>query len=71
MFRSFALTMVIHNFPRVKQMGLPAWFHFIPMVAVGYGVHSLKSMMQGKEPFIPSNTMEWYQAAAIGLCNQV
>jgi len=54
-FRGFGVTMMMRNFPRVQQMGLPAFFHLIPMVGIGYGVKSLKDILSGKEPLDPAD----------------
>jgi len=67
MFRSFALTMVMHQFPRIQQMGLPSVLHLLPMVGIGYGVYNIKSMMAGREPFIPETKEELAEAALIGI----
>jgi len=52
-FRSFGVAMVMKNYPRVKEMGMPAAMHLIPMVGLGYAAKSAKDLLKGKEPVDP------------------
>jgi len=66
-FRGFAVTMSMRNFPRVQQMGLPAFLHLIPMVGIGYGVKSLKDVLNGKEPLDPHDRDNILKIAIAGV----
>ena len=59
-FRSFGLSMVIKNYPRVKDMGMPAFMHLLPMVTLGYAAYTAKGLMRGREPVDPREDMETF-----------
>ncbi|MFZ9115145.1 MAG: hypothetical protein ACO24D_18675, partial [bacterium] len=62
-FRGFGLSMMMRNYPRVAKMGLPAFFHLLPMVGVGYGVKTAKDLLKGKEPLDPRDPDQIYSIA--------
>jgi hypothetical protein len=50
MFRTYQIQQVKTLYPRVKELGLPAIVHTIPVLAIGYNAMVLKNLIQGKEP---------------------
>ena len=48
-FRSFGLTMLFRQWPRAYEMGLPAMYHLVPMVGVGYAAMAAKDILKGRE----------------------
>ena len=48
-FRSFGLTMLFRQWPRAYEMGLPAMYHLVPMVGVGYLSLASKDILKGRE----------------------
>ena len=50
MFRTYQLQQVKTLYPRVKELGLPAIVHAIPVLGVGYTSVVLKNLISGKEP---------------------
>jgi hypothetical protein len=50
MFRTYQLQQVKTLYPRVKELGLPAIVHAIPVLGIGYTSVVLKNLIAGKEP---------------------
>ena len=50
MFRTYQLQQVKTLYPRVKELGLPAIVHALPIVGIGYTSVVLKNLITGKEP---------------------
>ena len=48
-FRSFGLSMLFRQWPRAYEMGVPAFYHLVPMVGVGYVAMAAKDIMKGRE----------------------
>ena len=48
-FRSFGLTMLFRQWPRAYEMGLPSFYHLVPMVGVGYIAMAMKDILKGRE----------------------
>ena len=48
-FRSFGLSMLFRQWPRAYEMGVPAFYHLVPMVGVGYLAMAAKDIMKGRE----------------------
>ena len=48
-FRSFGLTMLFRQWPRAYEMGLPSFYHLVPMVIMGYGAMAMKDILKGRE----------------------
>ena len=64
-FRSFGLSMMFKNYPRVWEMGMPAAMHLIPMVGLGYAAKSAKDLLKGKEPVDPFVDLEAFSKTVI------
>ena len=50
MFRTYQLQQVKTLYPRVKELGLPAVVHALPIIGIGYTSVVLKNLITGKEP---------------------
>ena len=50
MFRTYQLQQVKTLYPRVRELGLPAIVHAIPVIGLGYTSVLLKNLVKGKEP---------------------
>ena len=50
MFRTYQLQQVKTLYPRVRELGLPAIVHAIPVIGLGYTSVVLKNLVKGKEP---------------------
>ena len=50
MFRTYQLQQVKTLYPRVRELGLPAIVHAIPVIGLGYTSVILKNLVKGKEP---------------------
>ena len=48
-FRSFGLTMLFRQWPRAYEMGLPSFYHLVPMVLMGYVAMAMKDILKGRE----------------------
>jgi hypothetical protein len=48
-FRSFGLTMLFRQWPRAYEMGLPSFYHLVPMVIMGYGAMAMKDILKGRD----------------------
>ena len=59
-FRSFGISMMMKNYPRVQEMGMPALMHLLPMVGLGYAAKSAKDLMKGREPVDPFEDPETF-----------
>jgi hypothetical protein len=66
-FRGFPLSMMMRNFPRVAQMGAPAFLHLLPMVGIGYAIKSAKDILKGREPLDPRDPDNIYKIAYVGV----
>jgi hypothetical protein len=54
-FRSFGVTMLFRQWPRAYEMGLPALYHLVPMVGMGYGAMAMKDMLKMRELKTPDD----------------
>jgi len=50
MFRTYQLQQVKTLYPRIRELGLPAIVHALPIVGLGYTSVVLKNLVKGKEP---------------------
>ena len=50
MFRTYQLQQVKTLYPRIRELGLPAIVHALPVIGLGYSTVVLKNLVAGKEP---------------------
>ncbi len=54
-FRSFGLTMLFRQWPRAYEMGLPSFYHLVPMVLMGYVAMASKDILKMRELKTPDD----------------